>query len=137
MNLEELTTLSNSASYASLLGMTIKIPEPGRCIARLEVNDHLLNFMGKPHGAAIFSLADQAFAAACNSLGRPAVALQMSISFINSPSLGDTIIAEAEKKHLGKSTGIFQIDVRDQRGNLVATCSAVAYYLKNKDQPGL
>lgn len=135
MNLKELTELNNSSSYAHLLGITIEIPEPGRCIASMKVNEHILNFMGKPHGAAIFSLADQAFAAAYNSLGRPAVALQMSINFISSPVLGETIVAEAEQKHSGKSTSVYQADVKDQRGNLIATCSAMAYYLKNSNAP--
>src|SRR5581483_8325758 len=61
--------------YGRRLGIELLELRPGHCRAALRLTPDLVNFHGGPHGGAIFSLADFAFAGACNGHGEPAVAL--------------------------------------------------------------
>ena len=70
------------------------------------------NALGFTHGGAIFSLADYAFAHACNFGDNVAVALQVSINFLKPSVEGDLLTAEAVRISDGKSTGIYQVTVR-------------------------
>jgi acyl-CoA thioesterase len=79
------------------------------------------------HGGVIFSLADVAFALACNSHGTLALALDMSISFLKAVQVGETITARCEERHAGKSTGCYTIEVSDSGNNVVALVKATAF----------
>jgi len=70
------------------------------------------NALGFTHGGAIFSLADYAFAHACNFGDNVAVALQVSINFLKPSVEGDLLTAEAVRISDGKTTGIYQVTVR-------------------------
>ena len=72
------------------------------------------NALGFTHGGAIFSLADYAFAHACNFGDNVAVALQVSINFLKPSVEGDILIAEAVRVSDGKTTGIYQVTVRKE-----------------------
>ena len=72
--------------YCATLGIEVVDLDPGRAVTRLTVTEDLLNFHGTPHGGAVYSLADAAFAAASNARGETAVALETNISFL--PSRG-------------------------------------------------
>ncbi len=68
----------------------------------------------------IFSLADTAFAFACNSRNNLSVALDTSINFLKPVHPGDELTAEAKEIHNGKSTGLYQITITNQRNHIVA-----------------
>lgn len=87
----------------------------------------MVNGLGLAHGAAIFAAADFAFAAACNSYGTVAVALTMDIHFLASPEPGVRLIAEAQEVHRGRRTGLYQLTVKDEAGNLIADLHGMAY----------
>ena len=70
------------------------------------------NALGFTHGGAIFSLADYAFALACNFGDNVAVALQVSINFLKPSVEDDLLTAEAVRISDGKTTGIYQVTVR-------------------------
>jgi acyl-CoA thioesterase len=72
------------------------------------------NALGFTHGGAIFSLADYAFAQACNFGDNVAVALQVSINFLKPSVEGDILTAEAVRASDGKTTGIYQVTVRKE-----------------------
>ena len=72
------------------------------------------NALGFTHGGAIFSLADYAFAHACNFGDNVAVALQVSINFLKPSVEGDLLTAEAVRISDGKTTGIYQVTVRKE-----------------------
>ena len=82
--------------YAKHLGMELVEVTPGGAVARMEVRPCHQNMHGVVHGGAIFSVADLAFAAACNSHGTVAVALNVSISFLK-PGLKGTLTATAKE----------------------------------------
>jgi len=111
----------------SLFQMDILELKPGYSSVTMTVKDEHLNAAECCHGGVIFSLADVAFALACNSHGTLAVALEMSISFLKAVPPGETITAFCTERHKGKSTGSYTIEVTDSTHNLVALLKTTAF----------
>ena len=84
---------------------------------------------GFPRGTV--SLADAAFAAAGNSHGQTALALSMTISYLAATSAGTRLVAEAQELRKGHRSGFYQITVKTEGGELVATCQAVVHRKKD------
>jgi acyl-CoA thioesterase len=80
----------------------------------------MLNGFGVIHGGIAFSLADSAFAFACNNRNNLSVALDTSITFTKSTQPGDVLTAEARELHHGRSTGLYLVTVTNNRGEQVA-----------------
>jgi acyl-CoA thioesterase len=72
-------------------------------------------------------LADAAFAAASNSHGQTALALSMTISYLGAAAPGARLVAEAQELRKGHQAGFYEITVRTEGGELVATCQAVVH----------
>ncbi len=87
------------------------------------------NMFGKAHGGALFALIDEAFETASNSHGTLAVALNMSISYLASPSTGATLTAEAKEINRTKKTAVYDIKVIEGESRLLASCQALVYRL--------
>ncbi len=87
---------------------------------KMILRDEMLNGFGIIHGGITFSLADSAFAFACNNRNNLSVALDVSITFNKAAMPGDTLLAEAKEAHNGKSTGLYLIYVTNQNGEQVA-----------------
>src|SRR5450759_2474178 len=85
------------------------------------------NMFGKAHGGAMFALIDEAFETAGNSHGTIAVALNMNISYLSSPSLGSTLTAEAKEINRTDKTAVYEIKVTEESGKLIASCQALVY----------
>lgn len=103
------------------LGMTIQAMGEGRSELSMTVLDSMVNGHNICHGGFIFTLADSAFAFACNSQNQIAVAAGCAIDFLRPASLGDVLTANAEVVHQGKRSGIYDITVTNQHGKLMAT----------------
>jgi acyl-CoA thioesterase len=113
--------------FAKKMGIELQEVRPGYSRVGMTLTPDMLNFHGIPHGGAIFSLADAAFAAASNSHGQTAVALSVTISFLAAAEPGSHLVAEAQELHKGHRSGFYQIAVRKETGDLIATCQAVVY----------
>lgn len=101
------------------LGMELVEIAPGQATLSMPVIDTMINGYGTAHGGYIFTLADSAFAFACNSDGETAVAAHCTISFLRPARLGDTLAAEArEVTRFGRS-GIYDVTVR-ANGEIIA-----------------
>jgi acyl-CoA thioesterase len=87
---------------------------------KMTIRKEMVNGFGIVHGGIAFSLADSAFAFACNNRNNLSVALDTSINFIKPVHVGDQLIAEAREIHNGKSTGLYHISVVNQANHLVA-----------------
>lgn len=98
----------------------------------MRVVSELLNGAGLTHGSAVFTLADIAFAAASNSHGSLALALNVNISFLKATSEGAVLTAEAREENLTRKTGLYRLEVRDESGELVALAEGLAYRVGNK-----
>ncbi len=98
----------------------------GRAAARMTVTADHLNGLGMVHGGAIFTLADCVFAAACNSHGYPAVAINASISYVRAPK-GRVLTAEAEELSREGKLGSYTVRILDEDGSVVATFHGLSY----------
>ena len=102
------------------LGMTIEVTKPGQAEARFEVRANMVNGYDICHGGFIFTLADSAFAFACNTYNRITLAASASIEFVRPARLGDKLLATAAEVHRGGRTGIYDITVTNQDDDVVA-----------------
>ena len=102
------------------LGITITDVSAGRATARMRVTDSMINGHEIAHGGFVFLLADTAFAFACNSYGRVAVAREASISFLRPVERGDELVAVAEERYRQGRSGIYDVTVRRGNGEVVA-----------------
>jgi acyl-CoA thioesterase len=118
-------------AFAQFLGATVTIVSPGHSRVSLTVTRQMTNFHGITHGGVIFALGDLAFAAAGNSRGQVAVALNVSICFLNPSKVGDRLVAEAKECHLAGRTGLYEITVVEvQSGTLIARSQDLVYRKK-------
>jgi acyl-CoA thioesterase len=116
-------------AFAKLLGIELLDVSAGRAKARLTISAKHLNGHHTAHGGAIFSLADFVFAAAANSYGTVAVAINVNISYFNAVSEG-TLTAEAREISCNPKLATYSIPVTDERGELVALFQGMAYRKK-------
>ena len=115
--------------WAQALGIEFLDLRRGRCRLRLQLRSHMVNFQGYPHGGVIFSLADVAFGAACNSHGENAVALSVTIEYLAAVTPEAVLVAEAREVKQGRRAGFYQVSVATEDGRAVATAHAVAHRL--------
>ncbi len=116
---------------AKHLNMDLIEITPGGSKVRMPVQKIHLNGVQTAHGGAIFTLADFAFAAASNSHGEVSVAIQTSITFHKAVTEGTVLIAEAKEIYRNPKLGSYQIDVKTEEGDLVATFQGLAYRKKD------
>jgi acyl-CoA thioesterase len=121
----EIARLSAEAMWAddrASQGLGMEVLEVGSGRARLvmTITERMLNGHGSCHGGVIFSLADSAFAFACNSHGQPAVAQHCSVTYVAPARLGMRLVADAQERQRGERSGIYDITVRDETGIVIA-----------------
>ena len=114
------TMFANDRATRETVGMDLISCQPGRASMRLVVQVKHLNGHQTCHGGFIFTLADSTFAFACNSHNHNAVAAACSIEFLKPAQLGDVLDAVGVEQVLSGRHGIYDIKVRNQRGETVA-----------------
>jgi len=119
-------------SYAQKLGIRLVELGPGHSIVEMSPQEDTENIFGMTHGGAIFSLLDEAFETSCNSHGRVAVALNVTVSYHHPPDRKSTLRAESTEVHCSQKTATYEIKVTDEKNNLIASCLALAYRKKEK-----
>ena len=112
--------------FARHVGIELLEVSPGSATARLRVQPHHLNGVDIVQGGAIFTLADLAFAAAANSHGTVAVAVNVSITFLKAARSG-TLLAVAREVSLNPKLGTYTVEVKDESGSVVALFQGLAY----------
>jgi acyl-CoA thioesterase len=101
-----------SADAASRgLGMALEYVAPGEARVAMEVRADMVNGHDLCHGGLIATLADSAFAVACNSRGVPTVASGFEVSFLEPARLGDLLVATARERALRGRSGIYDVTV--------------------------
>jgi len=113
--------------FSQWLNVTVLEIKDGYSKIQMTVRREMLNGFGIAHGGIAFSLADSAFAYACNSDGRPTLALDASISFPKASKEGDVLTAEGKKLNKTNRTGLYIIEIRNQREELVALFKGTCY----------
>ncbi|MGZ8550717.1 MAG: hotdog fold thioesterase, partial [Chitinophagaceae bacterium] len=105
--------------FSKWLGIEILDVKEGYSKIKMSVRKEMINGFGIVHGGIAFSLADSAFAFACNNRNNLSVALDTAINFTKPVHVGDELTAEAIEIHNGKSTGLYHISISNQKAHVV------------------
>ncbi len=116
-------------AFAVMLGIELTEAANGTARAKLTLNHQHLNGVGIAHGGVIFSLADFTLAAAANSHGKLAVAINSGISFVKAAEKG-TIYAHARETSINAKLATYIIEVTNQQNELIATMQGMVYRKK-------
>ena len=117
-------------TFSQRIGVKLIELLPGLARTTLPITDETVNVYRMAHGAAVFSVADQACEAAGNSFGEPAVALQQNIHFLAAGRSGDFLEATAKVVHRTSRIGLIEFQVKNQEGLAVAMGQQVIYFKK-------
>jgi acyl-CoA thioesterase len=112
--------------FAAGAGIRLVEVRPGYALARMRVRPDHMNGVDVVQGGAVFTLADLAFAVACNGQGPVALAINVSISFLRAVT-GGTLTAEAREVRRTSRLSTVEVEVRDRAGDLVALFHGTAF----------
>lgn len=122
--------LHSRDAAAQMLGISVVNVSLGKAELSMTIRADMLNGLQSCHGGMMFSLADTAFAHACNSANKATVASGCSIDFIAPAREGDVLTAYAEERSRGGRTGVYDIEIYNQDKQLVAIFRGQSYQLK-------
>jgi acyl-CoA thioesterase len=118
--------------FSQWLGIEVLQISEGYSKIKMTVRSEMINGFGIVHGGIAFSLADSAFAFACNNRNVLSVALDTAINFLKPVHVGDVLIAEAKELHNGKSTGLYHITITNQHEHTVAIFKGTCFRTNKK-----
>jgi acyl-CoA thioesterase len=113
--------------FSQWLGIEVLEIREGYSRIRMKLRKEMINGFDIIHGGIAFSLADSAFAFACNNRNNLSVALDTSITFTKATKPGDELTAEARELHNGRSTGLYHIIIMNQLGEQVAVFKGTCF----------
>ena len=114
------------------LGIAIEVIAPGYARATMAVRPDMVNGFGLCHGGIITTLADTAFAFACNSHNELTLASGIFIEILNPGNVGDRLVAEAHEVVVNGRLGLYDIVVTNQHGKQVAQMRGRSHTMKGK-----
>lgn len=118
-DVDEIRERAAADPFCETVGIDLAHLAPGAAETTLTLEERHCNFHGTPHGGAVYTLADAAFAAASNSHGDVAFALETNISYLAAADVGDTLRATATETHAGGRTAEYEVvvtvDATDER----------------------
>lgn len=117
------------------LGMSLDHISPGCATLSMTISNVMTNGHGSCHGGYIFTLADSAFAFACNTYNQNTVAQNCSITYLAPGHAGDRLTAEAVEVSRKKRTGLYDIKITNQRGDLIARFTGHSSTVKGTHLP--
>ncbi|MDF2368290.1 hydroxyphenylacetyl-CoA thioesterase PaaI [Sneathiella sp.] len=130
-------TMYRKDTAAQHIGIVLKEISPGRAVMTMRVVDYMLNGHRICHGGYIFTLADTAFAYACNSHNQNTVAQAAQINFLRPTAPNTQLTATAIEMAKAGRTGLYDITVRDENGETVAFFRGNSHTIKGQMIPGL
>jgi acyl-CoA thioesterase len=122
---------------AQALGIQIQAIRPGFAVLSMKVRGEMVNGHHICHGGMIFTLADTAFAYACNSHNKNTVASACNIDFLAPGREGTVLTAEAQEQSLSGRTGVYDVTVRDDSGRVIALFRGKSYRISGEVIAGL
>ena len=120
---------------AQVFGIALDAIEPGGAVCRMTVREDMVQGHGTCHGGILFTLADTAFAYACNAYNRVTVALGAEIAFLAPARAGEVLTATARERSRAGRTGIYDVEVIDGAGTLVALFRGTSYETRGEVVP--
>lgn len=106
--------------FSQWMGVEVLEVKEGYSRIRMTIRNEMVNGFGIVHGGLPFSLADSAFAFACNNRNNLSVALDVTITFTKAVNVGDVLTAEAKEIHNGRSTGVYLVSITNQKNEQIA-----------------
>jgi acyl-CoA thioesterase len=129
---EVVSHMMDNDFFSQWLGIEVVEIKEGYSKIKMTVRKEMVNGFGIVHGGVPFSLADSAFAFACNNRNVLSVALDTSINFVKPVHVGDELTAEAKELHNGRSTGLYHIHITNQHAHLIAQFKGLCYRTDKK-----
>ncbi|HVI41247.1 MAG TPA: PaaI family thioesterase [Anaerovoracaceae bacterium] len=117
--------------FAVSSGVELVDADKGYAVCSLHITENHLNAAGAVQGGAIFTLADTAFGMAANNQGKLTVSINNSISYLKS-TRGDTLIATASMISSSKRICTYEVEVKDNLGELIARMTGTGYIKDEK-----
>jgi len=114
-------------AFSQWLGIELIDIKEGYSKIKMIVRQEMMNGLNVVHGGIAFSLADSAFAFACNSRNNLSLALETSISFLKPVFANDILTAEAKEIRNGKNTGVYLVEIKNQHEQLIALFKGTCY----------
>ena len=118
--------------FSQWLEIEVEEVTEGYSRIKMVIREEMINGLGIIHGGVTFSLADSAFAFACNNRNNLSVALDTSINFLKPVHVGDTLVAEAKEMHNGRSTGLYQVIITNQHQQQLALFKGTCFRTNKK-----
>ncbi|WP_028082025.1 hydroxyphenylacetyl-CoA thioesterase PaaI [Solimonas soli] len=115
-----ITAMFERDQASNFLGMKVLEVGPGMAVVSMTVRQEMLNGHHTCHGGFIFTLADSSFAFACNSRNDATVAAGCSIEYLRPARVGQVLTATAAERALPGRTGVYDVSVTDEKGELIA-----------------
>ena len=131
-SIEEARDFFTNDRFATVNGMHLDGFTEEGCICSMEIREDHRNALGGVMGGVIYTLADFAFAIACNNDHRPTVGLDGSIHYL-SPTKGFRLTARAVRVKNGRTTSVYNVTVTDDKGKEVALFTGTGYKLEKKE----
>ena len=125
-------TMLATDRVAQTLGMQVSAISPGHASVTMVVREDMLNGFGSCHGGLLATLADMAFAYACNSYNEMTVASGFDVDLLGPGKLGETLTADARVVSQGARMGVYDITVTNQHGKTVAVMRGRSHTLKGR-----
>ena len=134
---QEIAEASRDAMWANdraskALGMQVLAVGPGTATISMTVREHMINGHDLCHGGLVSTLADGAFAFACNAYNEVTVASGFDVNLLGAARLGDVLTARAVEVSKSGRTGVYDVSVTNQRGEAVAAFRGRSYTMKGK-----
>ncbi|MFJ6113767.1 hydroxyphenylacetyl-CoA thioesterase PaaI [Agrococcus sediminis] len=114
------TVMAETDRAKEAFGIEIAELERGRAVLTMPVTDRMVNGFGITHGGLVFTLADTAFAYACNEDATVTVASGADITFAKATHAGQTLTATAERRWRSGRNGLYDVTIVDETGETVA-----------------
>jgi len=125
-----------SDAFSQWLGIEVVEVAPRRSTCRMTVREEMVNGLGVTHGGIAFSLADSAFAFACNTHGMVTVSIENSVTYPAPIRSGDVLTAVAEEEASSGRLSYYRADVTNQRGEVVALFRGTAFKTQREHVTG-
>lgn len=119
--------LNEHDPYSRMSHISIVKLEPGKSEVTLTISPENQNFMGFLHGGAYYTLADVAGGGALVQRNSKCVTLQADLHFLRK-AYGGVITAYGRCVHMGKTTGVSQVEMKDSQGRSIAVCTCTMFF---------
>lgn len=117
---------------SAALGMRVIAVGPGTATLEMRVREDMVNGHDIAHGGLVSTLADSAFAFACNAYNEVSVASGFDVNLLAAARLGDLLTAECHEVSKSGRTGVYDVSVRNQRGEPIAAFRGRSYTMKGR-----